>query len=213
MTPPIGRDGFINPSSFTWSGYDTGTDQAFWRALSEAWGWLVAKGMLALDPSQSGSQNFFFVTRLGRQLLDEPRSMEKLRAEERLGIDLHPRLSAKARAQFLIGDAEMATLTAMRAVEIYVRELCDFEDSLVGVQLMQEAFKAGGPLFDPSLDKGESEQTMALFRGAMGVFRNPPAHRQVDYEDSIQAAEVILFADLLLRLLDQRAAKLQISKK
>ena len=155
MTPPIGRDGVINPSSGMWRSYDVGQGEAFWRALSEAWGWLVAKGMLALDPSQLGSQNFFFVTRSGHQLLEERGALSRLKAEERLGVDLHPRLAAKARAQFLIGDAEMATLAAMRAVEIHVRTLAGFDDSLVGVSLMQEAFKPGGPLFDPSLDRGE----------------------------------------------------------
>jgi hypothetical protein len=45
---------------------------------------------------------------------------------------------------------------------------------------------------------------MNLFQGAIGVFKNPPSHRQVDYADPILASEVVLLADLLLRLLDTR---------
>jgi hypothetical protein len=50
---------------------------------------------------------------------------------------------------------------------------------------------------------------MALFWGAIGVFKNPPSHRQVNYQDPTQAAEVILLADLLLRMLDEVEARLR----
>jgi hypothetical protein len=74
---------------------------------------------------------------------------------------------------------------------------------------MKEAFKADGPLADSSLDKGERDVTMALFWGAIGVFKNPTSHRQVDYKDPTQAAEVILLAVLLLRMLDYIAERLK----
>ena len=48
---------------------------------------------------------------------------------------------------------------------------------------------------------------MALFWGAIGVFKNPSSHREVNYDDPIVAAEAVLLADLLLRLLDAMAAK------
>jgi hypothetical protein len=44
---------------------------------------------------------------------------------------------------------------------------------------------------------------MALFWGALGVFKNPPSHRQVEFDDPTLASEVIFLADLLLRLLDR----------
>jgi hypothetical protein len=38
----------------------------------------------------------------------------------------------------------------------------------------------------------------------MGLFKNPTSHRAVDYGSPTEACEVILLADLLLRLLDRR---------
>ena len=69
---------------------------------------------------------------------------------------------------------------------------------------MQHAFSAEkGPLTDPNADPGEKVAMMELFKGAIGLFKNPSSHRPVDYDDPTLASEVILFADLLLRLLDQ----------
>jgi Protein of unknown function (Hypoth_ymh) len=53
-----------------------------------------------------------------------------------------------------------------------------------------------------TLDGGESEATMALFRGAIGIIKNPSSHRQVEFEDPTTASEVILMADLLCGMLD-----------
>ena len=44
---------------------------------------------------------------------------------------------------------------------------------------------------------------MELFAGAIGTFKNPPSHRQVDFADPTEASEVVLLADLLMRLLDR----------
>jgi len=77
------------------------------------------------------------------------------------------------------------------------------EDSEIGVKLMADAFRVGGPLRDPQMDRGEADALMALFRGAIGTFKNPTSHRPIQYDDPTLAAEVVLLADLLLRLLDQ----------
>lgn len=48
----------------------------------------------------------------------------------------------------------------------------------------------------------------ALYAGAIGVVKNPTSHRQVEYDDPTEAAEAVLLAVLLLRLLDRRAKTL-----
>ena len=127
-----------------------------------------------------------------------------MRAGERLDVDLHPRIEHRVRSQFLLGELEAAAFLAMREVEICVRELSEANDSSIGVSLMKSAFGSNGPLRDQALEKGEQEATMALYWGAIGVFKNPSSHRPVDYGDPTLAAEVVLFADLLLRMLDRQ---------
>lgn len=38
---------------------------------------------------------------------------------------------------------------------------------------------------------------------AIGLFKNPASHRPVDYDEPTVASEIVLLADLLMRLLDQ----------
>ena len=44
---------------------------------------------------------------------------------------------------------------------------------------------------------------MELFAGAIGTFKNPSSHRQVDYNDPTEASEIVMLADLLMRILDR----------
>lgn len=176
------------------------------RALGEAFDWLTRHALLAQDPEQPGPA--CYITRRGRAVLHSTDGLALLRAEERLDVDLHPLIARKVRAQFLMGEYELAAFAAMREVEIRVRDLASATSSEIGVPLMRKAFGSTGALMDPVLDRGESEAFGALFAGAMGVFKNPSSHRQVEYADPTVAAEVVLFGDLLLRLLDGTAARL-----
>jgi uncharacterized protein (TIGR02391 family) len=170
------------------------------RAMQEGWDWLRTSGLLSLaDPKQQGS-DFAFVTRMGEAALEDGGSA-RLAAQRRLGVDMHPLITGRVRQQFVLGEYELAAIAALREVEIRVRELAGASESDIGVRLMGEAFKPSSVLHDPSLDKGESEAIMALFRGAIGVFKNPSSHRQVEFDDPTEASEMILLADLLLRML------------
>jgi uncharacterized protein (TIGR02391 family) len=112
------------------------------------------------------------------------------------------------RAQFLLGKYEFAALAALKQVEIRVRELSQAGHGDLGVRLMRDAFKPDGALTDPGQERGEQEATSALFAGAIGVFKNPSSHREVEYDDVTFAAEVVLLGDLLLRMLDRVEARL-----
>jgi uncharacterized protein (TIGR02391 family) len=151
--------------------------------------------------SQSSS-DAYKVSRLGRETLKF--GVARLAAAERLGVALHPRLAQRIQQQFLLGEFELAVFAAMKEVEVRVRELAKASQSLLGVKLMQLAFSAEkGVLSDAEADPGEQMAMMELFKGAIGLFKNPTSHRPVNYDDPTLASEVILFADLLLRLLDR----------
>lgn len=177
-------------------------------AVSEGINWLMTMGLVAHFRPDQGDANSIFVTRLGKQAYEG--GLPVALAARRLEVELHPRLEP-ARTQFLLGEYELAAFRTMREVEIRVRDLGGFDDSRIGVSLMRDAFRVSetnpGPLTDEDLDAGEREGNQHLFAGAIATFKNPPSHRQVDYEDPTEASEVILFADLLMRLLDRIAAK------
>jgi uncharacterized protein (TIGR02391 family) len=182
--------------------HHAGVGQTALSCVSEALNWLITHGLVARDkPGQSTSAQSMFVTRTGKRALTE--GVDGVVAAARLDVALHERLD-RARTQFLMGEYELAAFAAMREVEIRVRELAEAEKSLIGVKLMRESFKPGsGPLSDSNLDPGEQVGMMELFAGAIGTFKNPSSHRQVDYEDPTEASEVIMLADLLMRILDR----------
>ena len=83
---------------------------------------------------------------------------------------------------------------------------------LVGVDLMRQAFRAvnrpnqtaqtPGPLTDTNLPVAEQEGMAHLFAGAIGLYKNPQSHRYVP-TSAAEAAEVVLFASHLLRIVDR----------
>lgn len=178
-------------------------------ALTEAWTWLLNRGLVVRNYRQTSAEAFI-ISRQGHEALK--RGLPWLRAVQRLEVEMVPGLEAKARPQFLRGDFEAAAFMAMKEVEIRVRELSGLGDALVGRALVQEAFKPpkdgkpGGPLYPHDLELGEAVALMELFKGSLGSFKNPASHRRVDFTDPTEAAEVVLLADLLMRLLDKLPA-------
>ena len=191
----------------SWENHPGGEGAAFLHAIAEAWDWLASRLLVAQRPGDKGE--FAFITRRGERVLAAKDGPALLRAEERIDVDLHPIIATRVRRQFLLGEYELAALAAMSEVEIRVRKLAKAGDGDIGVPLTQSAFKDGGPLADPKLEPGERKATMALFWGALGVFKNPSSHRQVEYDDPTLAAEVVLLADLLLRILDRTERRLK----
>ena len=169
--------------------------------LAEGVNWLINHGLVARSKPGPGTADSIFVTRLGQQAMAE--GIDVVRAAQRVDLDLHPRLRG-ANSQFLLGEFELAAFAALREVEIRVRALTNADESLIGVNLMKVAFNPdSGLLADSSLERGEMVGVMELFAGAIGTFKSPSSHRQIDYEDPTEASEVVLLADLLMRLLDR----------
>ena len=188
--------------------HGTAVDQQVRDALAEGWAWLAAHGLVMHDTTQD-STDALEIMRLGEETLQH--GLARLAAAERLGMALHPRLAQRIEQQFLLGEYELAVFAAMKEVEVRVRELAGSPSSLLGVKLMQQAFSptAAGAPYGAQADAGEQVATMNLFSGAISLFKNPTSHRPVNYDDPSVAGEIVLLADLLLRLLDQTEARLR----
>lgn len=182
-------------------------DRAINAAPSEGWSWLLTHGLVARNSSQSAADSVQESTWRQDALKN---GIERLAAGERLGMSLHPRLAQRVQRQFLLGEFELAVFAAMKDAEVLVRQLSKASDSLLGTKLIQHAFAPSGPgpLADSEADPGEQVAAMELFKGVIGLFMNPASHKPVHYDDRIIASEIVLFTDLLLRLLDQVESRL-----
>jgi uncharacterized protein (TIGR02391 family) len=173
------------------------------RRIGEAWQWMRTEGLIAPHPEHDGVET---LTRASASV-DPRRYVRELR-----GLDLlrHAQLDSELEAQviplFRRGAYDVAVLGAMRLVEDRVRFAGKFGPGDLGVSLMRAAFGKSGRLTDAALDPGEKQGQMELFAGAIGVFKNPPSHRVVAIDDAQEAAEAVLLANALLRILG-RAVK------
>jgi len=179
-------------------------EREYRQAMSEAFDWLQAEGLVTRDASQS-SGDWIVRTAKGKKVADANDGLQLLEVDKLLAIELHAALAAKqVREKFARGDVDDAVSAAVKQVEVSVRQAAGADNSKIGTKLVAWAFKPGeGPLHDRELDGGEQAGIMALYQGLIGAFKNPTSHRHVDFEDPIEAAEIILFADLLLRMLDR----------
>jgi len=101
---------------------------------------------------------------------------------------------------------DAAVTLAMKAVEIAVRSAVGGKPSDYGDALMKKAFMApGGLLEDPRIPGAENVGRTNLYSGAVGWVRNPAGHRALAV-DQQEAAEVVLMANYLIRIVDRAAA-------
>jgi uncharacterized protein (TIGR02391 family) len=176
--------------------------QRLLERLGDAWAWLVANGLIGPHVNQDSSNGWCRVTDKGRQVAEE-NSVTALMADQRLPDDLHP-LLREAKRQFRSGNPELAVFEAMKQIEVRLRDLSGASSDEIGTKLARQALDSkAGPLADHRLDVAEREAISHLFAGALGAFKNSTSHRIVEFEEPALAADAVLLADLLMRMLDQ----------
>jgi uncharacterized protein (TIGR02391 family) len=173
------------------------------KKIMEAWCWLEREIMLAPVPNEPHGV-WTYVTEKGFKYRNQP-DLEIYRKGVLLPKDsLDTKLLEKVYPLFIRGDYDTSVFQAFKEIEVRVRDKAGLPADLIGVKLMREAFRPnGGKLTNLDSLEAEQQALCELFAGSIGSFKNPSSHREVDLNNPNEAAEIILFANYLLRLVDK----------
>jgi uncharacterized protein (TIGR02391 family) len=175
-------------------------------AIGAAWAWLEAERLLIPAPDTNGRNGWRVLGRRARSYAETVGTSRRASPVTFPKELLHPRILEKAWPGYMRTDFDSAAFEAMKAVEIAVRDAAGYGPEKIGVNLMQDAFSQGkGPLADTIAPSAEQVSRMNLFWGAIGSYKNPQSHRDVNLDDPLEALEIILLANHLLRIVDTRA--------
>jgi len=168
-------------------------------ALTESWQRLINRGFMMQAVGQSAG--VMTLTSKGLEAADAVNFEEIIVRQGLTREMLHADLRASVYDNFAAGHYDTAVLDAFKLVEDAVRNAATgLPAGLVGGSLMRQAYDAQkGPLRDPGFHSGERAAMPDLFAGAMGVFRNPVAHRRVGKSDPASVMEELMIASRLLR--------------
>jgi uncharacterized protein (TIGR02391 family) len=202
----IKRGNLFLPGNSPVNGYPAQYRDRVYESLAAAWVWLEREGMLLPVPGQQ-DPDWVFISERGRALTKK----ENFDAYRYSSIfprkALHPAIASSTFALFIRGHYDTVVFEAFRAVEVAVRQATGLTQELVGSPLMRKAFDVNnGALTDTSLVQSEKQAMSDLFAGAMGLFKNPTSHRSEAISKPEDAVDLVMFANYLLRLVDQRAA-------
>ena len=197
----IGCGNFIAPETLRDYPRDHVDDIRY--ALVEALLWLENEGLITQDPGQR-SKDWCFITRRGRKLKNRTAVAAYRKANLLPKELLHPMMVDKVWPLFSRGAYDTAVFQAFKEVEVAVRDAGEYPEEDCDAELMKKAFDSKtGKLTETSLTEGEKHATSALFAGAMGLYKDPSCHRNVNFTAE-KAAEMIIFASHLLKIVDSR---------
>ena len=174
------------------------------NALREAWMWLDREGFIG--PTPGFHDGMVSITEKGERVKNAA-ALEAYRKGILLPKQLlHPTIREDVWSNFLRGKYDTAIFEAFKAIEIAVRDAGSYTEENEGTyKLMRKAFHPEtGKLRDTNQTSDERQAASDLFAGAMGLYRNPHAHRNI-LVPAEEAVEIIMFASHLLRIVDSRA--------
>lgn len=184
------------------------------EAFAEAWTWLEVQGLLVPTANLGSSNGWRKLSRRAIKFESEAQFANYAVARALPKEALHPKIATTVWMAFMRGEFDVAVLQVMKAVEVAVREAAGLPQKEIGVNLMRQAFNpAKGKLRDKKAQPAEQEALMALFAGAIGSYKNPHSHRDVQLKDPAEAVEIIMLANHLLRIVDARVKAKQRKNK
>lgn len=167
----------------------------------EAFIWLEREMFIAPLPDEQGEWRY--ITRRGEKVLQEENFAAYIKGSLLPSENLHPILVRKVKPLFLRGDYDTAIFQAFKAVEVMVRKKGGYSKSDFGVALMRKAFHTKTGTFTNTHSEESEKQAMSdLFAGAIGLFKNPVSHRDIDGVTAEEAADYIRVANCLLKMVD-----------
>jgi uncharacterized protein (TIGR02391 family) len=177
-------------------------------AIREAWAWLEGQALLIKHPGYMEPNNVRTLSRRAAKLASEPDARRALNSRRISKETLHPIIREDVWALYHRGKFDTAVFEAMKAVEVSVREAAGLAAQDIGTGLIRKAFAAeDGPLTDLSAERAERQARSDLFAGTIGSYKNPHSHRNVALDDPDEAAEIIMLANHLLRIVASRRQK------
>ena len=176
-------------------------------ALTEAWAWLEGQAQLIPDPDRRwvGPHEIRMLSRKARRLATETDPRQALAPRRVPKNSLHPAIREDVWALYHRSKYDTAVFEAMKAVEVAVREASGLAAKDIGAPLMRKAFDVNsGPLTDATAEPSERQALSDLFAGTIGTYKNAQSHRKVGLDDPDEAAEIVMLANHLLRIVYAR---------
>jgi uncharacterized protein (TIGR02391 family) len=204
MHPMVTRDSISN-ALFETGGYPYSIQARsdVERVIAGAWKGLDYAGYIEEPDPENGKNGFRVPSAKGRSAYAAT-DYTGVRMRSKFTRDMfHPGLPDAAWNAFTVGDYDTAIFEAFKSLEVAVRTKGGFASTDFGAALMKKAFDPDtGPLRDKSASRGRRVARCELFTGAFGEIRNPKGHNDPTIADAVVAAEELMAASVLRRIVD-----------
>jgi uncharacterized protein (TIGR02391 family) len=204
MHPMVTRDAISN-GLFDTNGYPYNAQARAEvpRVIGRAWKGLEDAGFIE-EPDPANGKNGYRVPSASGKNAHAEADYEGARMRSKFTREMfHPALPDSAWNAFTVGDYDTAVFEAFKSLEVAVRAKGGFLSTDFGAALMKKAFDPDtGPLRDKAAPRPRQKARCELFTGAFGEIRNPKGHNDPTITDALVAAEELMAAGVLRRIVD-----------